>query len=58
MSPAESIFDRKVSEVHLGADSVKLFSRIRVVYVTDFERGLNKVHTRVEPRINFVSNWR
>ena len=57
MSPAESIFDRKISEVHSGADSVKLFSRIRVIYVTDFKRGLLRVLTRVEPRINFVSNW-
>ncbi len=75
MSPAESIFDRKISEVHSGADSVKFyfvwitkpiiigganknkFSRIRVIYVTDFKRGLVEVLTRVEPRINFVSNW-
>ena len=40
MSLAESIFYRKFSEVHSGADSVKGFSRIRVIYVTDFERGL------------------
>lgn len=51
MSPAESIFYRKFFEVHSGADPVKLFSRIRVIYVTDFKRGLMKVLTRVEPRI-------
>ena len=51
MPPAESIFYRNFFEVHSGADSVNLFSRIRVIYVTDFERGLIEVLTRVEPRI-------
>ncbi len=40
MSPAESIFYRKIFEVHSGADPVKISNRIRIVYVTDFERGL------------------
>ena len=40
MSPAESIFCRKFFEVHSGAGLVKIFSQIRVIYVTDFERGL------------------
>ena len=51
MSPAENIFYRKFFEVHSGADPVNSFSRIRVIYVTDFKRGLKVVLTRVEPRI-------
>ena len=56
MSPAESIFYRNIFEVHSGADSVNIVAE----YVPSTLQILREdiyVLTRVEPRINFVSNW-
>ena len=56
MSSAESIFCRRIFEVHSGADSVNFLAG----YVSSTLQILREdiyVLTRVEPRINFVSNW-
>ena len=56
MSVAESIFYRKIFEVHSGADSVNYLAEY-VLSTLQMLREDIYVLTRVEPRINFVSNW-
>lgn len=56
MSPAESILNRNMSEVHPGADSVKLllagFGNSRYLYEMYSRRKFQWDTNRVEPRIS------
>ncbi len=56
MSSAGSIFYGNIFEVHSGADPVNLLAGY-VLSTLQILREDNYVLTRVEPRINFVSNW-
>lgn len=56
MSPAESILNRNMSEVHPGADSVKLLlagsGNSRYLYEMYSRQNFKRNTNRVEPRIS------
>ena len=55
MSLAESILSKEVFEVHSGAALVKFLAEDVFFTLRRLREGKNPL-TRVEPRINFVSN--
>ena len=56
MPAAESIFYGNISEVHSGADSVNCLAEYVLSTLQILREGFDTL-TRVEPRMNFVSNW-